>query len=65
MDMRYNELFKRLQQSSPYLAHMIEGNPDAMAELDSMELERIAAEIGSLLENFVSGLIVVNKNTIK
>jgi hypothetical protein len=60
--MRYNELFKRLQQSSPQLAHMIELNPAAMAELDNMERDRVAAEVGSLLEKFVSGLFVENRS---
>ena len=62
--MRYNELFKRLQQSSPELARMVQQNPAAMAELDNMESERVAAEIGSLLKDFVSGLVVENRNVI-
>lgn len=61
--MKHNELFKRLQMSSPYLAHMIELNPAAMAELDNMESERIAAEFGSLLEEFVSGIVVKNQTS--
>ncbi|KKM82895.1 hypothetical protein LCGC14_1314860 [marine sediment metagenome] len=60
--MRHNELFKRLQQSSPQLAHQIELDPTAMAELDSMERERVAAEVGLLLEKFISGLFVENIN---
>ncbi|KKK52235.1 hypothetical protein LCGC14_3106980, partial [marine sediment metagenome] len=31
------------------------------AELDGMERERVAAEVGSLLEDFVSGLFVENR----
>ena len=60
--MRHNELFKRLQQSSPDLAREIEQDPEAMAELDDMEAERVAAEIGSLLDEFIPGLIVENSN---
>lgn len=52
----YNELFQRLKQSSPQLAKIIEQDPSAMRRLDKMEEERIAVEIGQLLQDYIPGL---------
>lgn len=57
-----NELFRRLQQSSPHLAQWIADNPEAMQQLDELEVERVVVELGQLLQEAVPGLIVEQRN---
>ena len=60
--MKHNELFERLQKSSPQLAKKIAQTPAAMAELNDLEMERIVVEFGSLLEEVVTGLTIEKRN---
>jgi len=57
-----NDLFRRLQMSSPHLAKEIAQNPKVMNQLTEMEAERIAAEFGQLLQEEIKGLIVERAN---
>lgn len=59
-----NELFKRLQKAEAKAnAKDIMSRPGAITQLDELEMERIAKDIAELLQQFVSGLsIIENKN---
>lgn len=57
-----NDLFRRLQMSSPHLAKEIAQDPDSMHQLTEMEAERIAVEISQLLQEEIKGLTIEQQN---